>query len=764
MKYQLSPVHVPAQTEYTWEDILQAKTDLQIAYENLGQTERQLREIDDLMFNAVRSLDLLSKFGSDMIPQLNLDGGLEALCRVQESLITVEKATEGLVDSVKEGIKKFIAWVKELFTKIHIWIKNFVNKLRTSWPALSDPLSAKLKKQGGHDAELKSASAGIIGPKLIQNVVQLSTQMKSCRNAVRTMIDSKTEEDLKSIIPAAFFDSCTAASIIDGHLFKIDQEMSDDVMQKYLKPRSYSNGNDLNPWMDEADAKAGITMSDLVSLETAQKDIATALVEFEGEASVRLSSLVARLEKLDKAGDEYNLLRKVVLGLTNANKANANFVAAVIGNTSQLIKKIESKMNGDGTEYSTKVDPKIYRAYCDYVEKTYMPKLRDYVTKAKDENGNTKEWVRPAFTAQDALDDLGINPVDVTRAQTQWIIAHKGNPKKIPQMREVERICMEIIKSSSEQDADGLPKDFVEAVVNHDRTKIVASIVFYLGELEEGTMNDMDLPLKAFNAASKEFKAANIELEQDDNGEWLQSLGGIPEDPAQWNSDHFGKVKNLLRHRFCKRYLDLAMKVLRYLKNNNGQNRPAPVDTSDKIKARVAIIRQIDKDEKNPKNQWAYKLALEADKAFKSKGVNDFFEEDDGLVYNKVIEIKAALRTNFSAVKIKRAMSLIESGSNGSGNIGLRIKAKVEEFIKNNDKEGLKLFIINDLLSRPETYRFALKAADLAQKSFSDGFYHEPEVAIDASDTADTLKKKLKMFFTRGILSRIVSILSSSGT
>ena len=687
MKYQLSPVHVPAQTEYTWEDILQAKTDLQIAYENLGQTERQLREIDDLMFNAVRSLDLLSKFGSDMIPQLNLDGGLEELCGVQESLITVEKATEGLVDSVKEGIKKFITWVKELFTKIHIWIKNFVNKLRTNWSALSDPLSAKLKKQGGHDAKLRSASAGIIGPKLIQNVVQLSTQMKSCRNAVRTMIDSKTEEDLKSIIPAAFFDSCTAASSIDGHLFKIDQEMSDDVMQKYLKPRSYSNGNDLNPWMDEADAKAGITMSDLVSLETAQKDITTTLVEFEGEASVRLSSLVARLEKLDKAGDEYNLLRKVVLGLTNANKSNANFVAAVIGNISRLLKKIETKMNGEGS------------------------------------------------------------------SQTQ----------------------------STSKDTT-LPKDFKEAVTNHDRTRIIADIVFYLGELEEGTMTDMDLPLKAFNAASKEFKAANIELEQDDNGEWLQSSGGIPEDPSQWNSDHFGKVKNVLRHRFCKRYLDLAMKVLKHLKNKNGsEGGPLPnVNLKSVQDARVDIL-QVASDDRHREKPIAVTCAIQADKYFKRKG-ETLLEDDDGLYMNDPATeqtwktLHAALRETFSIEKLKHMQEIVLSlrkagnpnfqikGANGSGNLGLRIKAKVDEFIKNNDKEGLKAFIINELLSHPESYRFALKAANLAQKSFSDGFYHEPEVAISTSDTVDALKKKLKMFFTRGILSRIVSILSSSGT
>ena len=538
--------------------------DAYLAAENFHQLERELddhlREFDalvPLIDNVNDAIENLCLYGKDAIPTLNIDKGLESLMKVPEQLITVEKALEALDEQKKNLFQKFIDFVKELFTKIHIWVKNFINKIRTSDPLLSNPLSEKLKKQGGHDNELRSATSEVVGSQFLSNLIQAMNKSKNCRSFVTKVIESKTIEDLEKVAGAIFFSACSGAEVVNGRLFDIEVPDKEGV-DKYTTPTNYSTSNksEYHPWMNEADGKAGITMSDLVSIERAQKDMLKTMVEFDGEVEVRLKSLVARLEKLDKADEEYKLLRSVVLVLASAVKSNIIFTGAINSSLDTVFKQIETKMSG----------------------------------------GSDNE--------------------------TSAVL--KGNQSSQP-------------------------------------------------------------------------------------------------------------------------------------------NRPAPVDTSSKINARVAIIKQIDKDEKNPKNQWAYKLALEADKTFKSKGVNDFFEEDDGLVYNTVIEIKAALQTNFSAVKIKRAMGLIENGASGSGNIGLRIKAKVEEFIKNNDKEGLKSFIINDLLSSPETYRFALKAADLAQKSFSDGFYREPEVAISSSDSVDTLKKKLKTFFTRGILSRII-YLSRSGT
>lgn len=54
-----------------------------------------------------------------------------------------------------------------------------------------------------------------------------------------------------------------------------------------------------------------------------------------------------------------------------------------------------------------------------------------------------KEFIMPAYDAQDQLGKCGINAMAVTRLQKEWIKRNGGNPNAHPSSREVERILIE---------------------------------------------------------------------------------------------------------------------------------------------------------------------------------------------------------------------------------------------------------------------------------------------------------------------------------
>jgi len=72
---------------------------------------------------------------------------------------------------------------------------------------------------------------------------------------------------------------------------------------------------------------------------------------------------------------------------------------------------------------------------------------RDVILSLRGKYGT--ELVRPAYDAQDQLGKYGINPMDVTRLQKEWIKQNGGNPNAHPPSREVERILIERNKGNA---------------------------------------------------------------------------------------------------------------------------------------------------------------------------------------------------------------------------------------------------------------------------------------------------------------------------
>lgn len=110
---------------FDWLDLLNATDALNQAYMDLTDAQRSIEGIQEIMNNVRTSTELIAKYGSDAIPVLNADGGLESLLQIPEKLITIEKAQEGLGDAAKSAWNTFVEWIK----KIGNIIKNFFSSL-----------------------------------------------------------------------------------------------------------------------------------------------------------------------------------------------------------------------------------------------------------------------------------------------------------------------------------------------------------------------------------------------------------------------------------------------------------------------------------------------------------------------------------------------------------------------------------------------------------------------------------------------------------
>ena len=107
------------------EEVRNAKIDLFLDAEKIRELRDQITDewrsvegMTELMTNIDKSLELLSKFGADAIPQLNIDHGLEEMMHLDASLITVEKAVEALEGDQKTFMQKLIDWIKSFLDHI----------------------------------------------------------------------------------------------------------------------------------------------------------------------------------------------------------------------------------------------------------------------------------------------------------------------------------------------------------------------------------------------------------------------------------------------------------------------------------------------------------------------------------------------------------------------------------------------------------------------------------------------------------------------
>jgi hypothetical protein len=99
--------------------------ELYSAHEQLTDSQKNMSDVVAVMQNVRDSLDHIKKFGQIGVEQLNLDKSLESLCHIETSLLTVEKAQEGLGEVARAALEK----LKEWCTKIKNWIIAVVKKI-----------------------------------------------------------------------------------------------------------------------------------------------------------------------------------------------------------------------------------------------------------------------------------------------------------------------------------------------------------------------------------------------------------------------------------------------------------------------------------------------------------------------------------------------------------------------------------------------------------------------------------------------------------
>lgn len=116
--------------------LAELNNELMEAHEGLTDSVKELDAVQEIMENIQTSQQLLAKHGASAIPQLNLDKGLEALCKVPENLLTAEKAVEGLGDAAKaawqkfkDGVKQFVEWIKKIIATLITKFADLFKKL-----------------------------------------------------------------------------------------------------------------------------------------------------------------------------------------------------------------------------------------------------------------------------------------------------------------------------------------------------------------------------------------------------------------------------------------------------------------------------------------------------------------------------------------------------------------------------------------------------------------------------------------------------------
>lgn len=129
MKYDLEDTKSsPAVETLSSIQMAELQEDFKNAYENLCDSVKQLDAVHDIMENIETSQRMLATYGSAAIPQLNIDKGLEALCKIPENMITVDKAVEGLGDAARDMWEKFRAWIKQIWLALKQLFKAIIGQ------------------------------------------------------------------------------------------------------------------------------------------------------------------------------------------------------------------------------------------------------------------------------------------------------------------------------------------------------------------------------------------------------------------------------------------------------------------------------------------------------------------------------------------------------------------------------------------------------------------------------------------------------------
>lgn len=131
-------------------ELLQAQEELNQAFMDLTDVQKNMNEVCEVMENIHTSVDLIAKYGAAGIEQLNIDGSLEALCGIDAKLITVEKAQEGLGAAAKKAYNVFVEAMRHLVAKLVEWMNktlNYLNGLRIKWFAASGTLIPDAKPE-----------------------------------------------------------------------------------------------------------------------------------------------------------------------------------------------------------------------------------------------------------------------------------------------------------------------------------------------------------------------------------------------------------------------------------------------------------------------------------------------------------------------------------------------------------------------------------------------------------------------------------------
>lgn len=129
MKFSLSTEPIVDTTSMSSLEMASMTNDLMTAYESLDNSIKELNEVQAVMENITVSINLLKQYGDSAVCQLNIDKGLESLLGLEESMITAQKAIEGLGDAAKGAWETLKRWVMKIWLGLKTFLKALFNKL-----------------------------------------------------------------------------------------------------------------------------------------------------------------------------------------------------------------------------------------------------------------------------------------------------------------------------------------------------------------------------------------------------------------------------------------------------------------------------------------------------------------------------------------------------------------------------------------------------------------------------------------------------------
>ena len=145
MKFTTKPIQQEIKEFRDEFDNLLASEEMLSLKEALTDDCNAINNLSVIIDNANTAINLLEKNGSSSVEMLNYDQALESLLQVPEKMITVEKATEGLVASAKDALMKFIDFVKRIIARITNWMRYTWTKLSRKHPLSVDAVKTAIK-------------------------------------------------------------------------------------------------------------------------------------------------------------------------------------------------------------------------------------------------------------------------------------------------------------------------------------------------------------------------------------------------------------------------------------------------------------------------------------------------------------------------------------------------------------------------------------------------------------------------------------------